>query len=208
MHNVTPSSSLPMVGRRRRALTFAVLAVATWGLGACSSAPSPAFDLTAPRLAVRGGGGIAGQLVVAEPSAIQPLEAERILARDAAGSVSYISGAQWADRLPRLIQARLLQTFENATRIRAVARPGEGVTAEYQLNTDIRAFQLDAARGEAVVEISAKVLDARTGKIVNARVFSARTPVSDSAGGTVAQALDRVLSGVLLDIVRWVGARG
>lgn len=193
--------------RRSHARTFATIAATAWALAACSSPPSPAFDLTAPRQTVRGGGVIAGQLVVAEPTAIQPLEAERILARDAAGSVSYISGAQWADRLPRLIQARLLQTFENATRIRAVARPGEGVTAEYQLNTDIRAFQLDAARGEAFVEISAKVLDTRNGKIVNARVFTARLPVPDASGGTVAQALDRVSSSVLLDIVRWVGTR-
>ncbi|MDB5591764.1 ABC-type transport auxiliary lipoprotein family protein [Enterovirga sp.] len=177
-------------------------------LGACSSPPSPAFDLTAPRQSVRGGGMIGGQLVVAEPTAIQPLEAERILARDAAGSVSYLSGAQWADRLPRLLQARLLQTFENATRIRAVARPGEGVVAQYQLNTDIRAFQLDAARGEAFVEISAKVVEAQSGRIVAARVFSGRTPVPDASGPVVAQGLDRVQSSVLLDIVRWVGTRG
>lgn len=192
--------------RHRTAGLAAALCLAAI-VGACSSPPSPAFDLTAPRQTVRGGGPIGGQLVVAEPTAIQPLEAERILARDAAGSVSYIGGAQWADRLPRLVQARLLQTFENATRIRAVARPGEGVVAEYQLNTDIRAFQLDAARGEAFVEISAKVLDTRTGKIVSARVFSARMPVPDSSGAMVAQALDRVSSSVLLEIVRWVGTR-
>jgi len=177
------------------------------GIGACSSPSSPAYDLTAPRQKLGGGGGSGGQLVVAEPSAIQPLEDNRILARDAAGAVSYIGGAQWADRLPRLFQTRLVQTFENASRIRAVSRPGEGVTADYQLNSDLRAFQLDAVRGEAFVEVSAKLLSLRTGKIVNARVFSARVPVSDAAGATVAQGLDRAQASVLLDIVRWVGTR-
>lgn len=202
-------TSVRAAGGRLRGGPAALLAVvALCGIaGACSSPPSPAFDLTAARQPVRGGGLVGGQLVVAEPTAIQPLEAERILARDAAGSVSYVAGAQWADRLPRLLQAKLIQTFENASRIRAVARPGEGVTAQYQLNTDIRAFQLDAARGEAFVEISAKVVESQSGRIVVARVFSGRTPVPDSAGGTVAQALDRVQSSVLLDIVRWVGTR-
>ena len=174
----------------------------------CSSPSAPAYDLTAPRLRQGGGGTTGAQLVVTEPTAIQPLEDQRIMARDAAGSVSYIADAQWADRLPRLFQTRLIQTFENASRIRAVSRPGEGVTADFQLNSDLRAFQLDSARGEAFVEVSVKLLSNQSGKIVNARVFSARLPVADLSGPTVAQALDRAQGTVLLDIVRWVGTRG
>ena len=175
-------------------------------LSACSSSSSPAFDLTAPR-GVRGGGLNGAQLVVAEPNAIQPLGDERILARDAAGSVSYISGAQWADRLPVLVQTRLIQTFENASRLKAVGRPGDGIVADYQLNTELRAFQLDAASGEAFVEISVKLLNVRTGKVVNSRLFSARMPVASAAGPVVAQALDGTLARVLADTVRWVGSR-
>lgn len=192
----------PRATARRLALVAAgALALAS----GCSSPPQPAFDLTAPRQTVRGGGIVGGQLVVAEPAALQPLEGERILVRDASGSVSYLAGAQWADRLPRLIQTRLIQTFENATRIRAVSRPGDGVTANFQLNTDIRAFQLDTERGEAFVELSAKVVAIAGGGIANARVFAARVPVPSANGPIVAQALDRALSTVLLDVVRWAG---
>ncbi len=194
----------PHATRLRRLAIGGVSATLLASAFGCSSPPLPAFDLTAPRQSV-GGGLAGGQLVVAEPAAIQPLEAERILVRDAAGSVSYLAGAQWADRLPRLLQTRLIQTFENATRIRAVSRPGEGVTADYQLNTEIRAFQLDAARGDAFVEISAKVVASANGHIANARVFSTRVPVPSAEGPIVAQALDRALSVVLLDIVRWAG---
>lgn len=183
----------------------AAVSIALLMAAGCSSPTAPTFDLTAPRQAVRGGGLIGGQLVVAEATALQPLEAERILVRDAAGSVSYLGGAQWADRLPRLFQARLVQTFENASRIRAVARPGEGVTGDYQLNTDLRAFQLDAATGEAFVEVSAKLVATQPARITYARVFTARVPVASAAGPAVAQGLDQALSKVLLDIVRWVG---
>lgn len=193
----------------------AVLRAAPWKVGAaalvaaalaaCGSAPLPSYDLTAPSQRVSGGGLVGGQLVVVEPSALQPLEDQRILVRDAAGSVSFLGGAQWADRLPRLLQTRIIQTFENATRIRAVSRPGEGVTADYQLNSDLRAFQLDAARSEAFVEISAKLIRVGTGKIAAARVFGARVPVATANGPEVAQALDQAAGRVLLDVVRWVG---
>lgn len=196
--------------RDRAAVRHALAALGGLGLlaaggGCATSPPSAAFDLTAPRQPV--GGGIAGQLVVAEPSAIQPLEETRILAKDAAGSVSYLPGAQWADRLPRLFQARLIQTFENASKIRAVSRPGDGVTADFQLNTELRAFQLDAARNEAYVEVSAKIVSIATGKIVSARLFSARVPVPNASGPAVAQFLDVAQANVLLDIVRWVSLR-
>jgi cholesterol transport system auxiliary component len=189
--------------RHRRALCCVGLAVLA---GACSSSqPATTFDLTAPRQGVRGGGSVPGQLAVAEPVTIQALEAERILVKDAAGSVSFLPGGQWADRLPRLVQARLVQTFENASRIRAVARSGDRIVADYQLTTDIRAFQIDATASEAVVEISAKVIQDRSGRILNARVFTARSPVTAIDPANAAQALDRALSNVLLEIVRWVG---
>ena len=143
-------------------------------------------------------------MIVAEPSAILPLEAERIVAHDAANTISYISGAQWADRLPRLIQARLVQTFENSSSVRA-SRPGEGAVGDFQLNTNVRAFQLDAARSQAHVELSVNLVDLKSGKIVSGRVVSRRVPVADASGPAVAQGLDRALSGVLIDVVRWVG---
>lgn len=196
--------------RSRSRIPLRSLAAAA-GLGllaACSSGPAPTtFDLSAPRSAVRAGG-VSGQVVVAEPVTIQTFEADRIIVKDGAGAVSFLGGAQWADRLPRLIQARLIQTFENASRLRAVSRPGDRVTADYQLNTEIRAFLIDAPAGEAVVELSVKLVDDRTGRIRAARVFSARTPVGAVDAGNAAQALDRSLSTVLLEVVRFVGGGG
>ena len=205
-----PFTGRPISSRAAKpVVSMALLALGCLGLlSACSSGSVPAFDLTAAGRAQRGGGFVGGQLIVAEPTAIATLEADRIVARDAAGSVSYISDAQWADRLPRLVQARLIQSFENTSRIRAVGRPGDGVVADYQLNTELRAFQLDSSRAEAFVEVSAKLIDLKGGKTIRARVFSARTPVASNAGANVAVALDQTLSRVLLDIVRWTGSRG
>jgi cholesterol transport system auxiliary component len=177
--------------------------------GACSftgSSTPTTFDLSAPGA----GGGKAGagraQILVPEPITIQAFEGERIIVRDPSGAVSFIGGGQWADRLPRLVQARLIQSFENTSSMSAVGRPGDRTSADYQLNTEIRSFDVVSAKGEAVVEISAKLVNDRTGRIVNARVFTARVPVGAVDASTAAQALDRALSTVLRDVVRWASA--
>ena len=186
---------------RSRHLRVALLGATLLAVAGCSAAPLPTFDLTAPRRV--GASRLSGQLVIVEPAALQPLEAERILAKDRAGSVSYLGGAQWSDRLPRLIQARLIETFENASRLKAVGRPGDGTTPDYQLTTEIRAFQLDATAGQAYAELSAKLIDSKSGRTVAGRIFSARVPVGSAAGPEVAQALDAAMSKILIDIVHW-----
>lgn len=198
-------------GRSRPALPSgsrfarACLGLATvLALGACGSTPNTAYDLTAPR--PRGTIGLGTQLVVTEPAALQAFESERIAVKSASGTVSVLPDGQWADRLPRLVQTRIIQTFENGSRTRSVGRPGDGLTPDTQLNTELRTFQFDAARGEAVVEISAKVVDARSGRVLNSRLFAARQPAGSGGVAEVAPALDRALSAVLLDMVRWVGA--
>ena len=155
-----PPASLPLPklrsGAFKRLAPAVVLALAA---AACGSGPAPTtYDLSAPRAGARFGGAVSGQVVVSEPTAIQTLEAEKIIAKDQAGAVSFLGGGQWADRLPRLIQARLIETFENSSKLKAVSRPGERVTPDYLLNTEIRAFQISSATGEAVVELSGRLV--------------------------------------------------
>ena len=195
-------------GAKRWAVPVLLLAALAGGCSSLSlSSPPTTFDLSAPRPRVAGGAS-AGQVVVAEPAAIQTLESDRIIVKDPGGAVSFLGGAQWADRLPRLVQARLIQTFENGSRLRAVSRPGDRISADYQVNTELRAFHVDGATGEAVVEISMKVVQDKTGRIVAARVFSSRAPVGKIDGPSAAQALDTALSNVLVEIVRYVSTGG
>ena len=41
--------------------------------------------------------------------------------------------AEWSDNVPKLLQAKIIQTFENAGLSQTVARPAEGVVADKQL---------------------------------------------------------------------------
>lgn len=199
------SSILPALKARQvgRLAAIALLGSAA----ACSSgSPMTTFDLTAPKPGPRFGGAVRGQIVVSEPTAIQTLEADRILVKDASGTVSHLGGAQWADRLPRLIQARLINTFENSSKLKAVSRPGERVSPDYLISTEIRAFQIATPAGEAFVELSARLVHDRSGRIVAARVFSARVPLGKVEAGAAARGLDAALSKVLVEVVRWASS--
>ncbi|RXT53275.1 hypothetical protein B6S44_18325 [Bosea sp. Tri-44] len=185
---------------RLRALSLA--AVGALLLAGCGGGATPTtYDLSAPRDFGRIGGS-GGVLIVAEPSTVQALDSDRLIVKDSAGALSFLGGAQWADRVPKLVQARLIQTFENGSRIAAVGRPGERIVPDLQLNTDIRSFNVDAASGAAVVEITAKLVGDRSGKVQRARLFSARVPAGADGAGA-AQALDQALSQVLIQIARW-----
>jgi cholesterol transport system auxiliary component len=179
-------------------ITLAAMIV---GLGACSSPAPPTFDLSAPTI-----GRVAksrGQLAVSEPVAMQTLNSQQIVVRDAAGAVSALPGAQWGDRLPALVQTRLIQSFENAGRLGQVGRPGDGTIAAFQLATELRQFQVRGATNDAVVEIAARVINAATGQVVASRIFSAQVPIGKITGPAAAVALDQALGDVLAQIVRW-----
>lgn len=199
------SVSLPPTDRGRPLRRFAPVMVLAALAGACSSAPAPTtFDLSAPTARIRGAAGV--QVLVAEPAALQSLSSQQILVKDTSGAISFLGGGQWADNLPRLIQTRLINTFENASQLRGVARPSSGAVADVQLISELRRFEIATPGNEATVEMSVKIVSDQTGRIVNGRIFRARVPAAAVDAPNAARALDEALSVVMLDVVRWVSA--
>ncbi|MGL4443114.1 MAG: ABC-type transport auxiliary lipoprotein family protein, partial [Alsobacter sp.] len=190
------TASLPPALRIKR-LAAAVLLAA--GLAGCGSFEQPptTFDLSVPEGARQASPG-GRLLVVAEPVALQALESDRIVVRASDGTVSFVPGVQWADRLPRLLQARMVQSFENSGR--SVGRAGNGLSADVALTSDIRFFGVRTDGGaQAVVELSAKLVSS-DGRIERARVFRAATPLASVEGRAAAAALDQSMTKVLADL--------
>ncbi|MDR4305497.1 membrane integrity-associated transporter subunit PqiC [Chelatococcus sambhunathii] len=191
---------------RRRAVGAAAAAALALALSACASKPPQTFDLTAPAKLTRSSK-FAGNLIVAEPVAVATLDGQRVVVKPTAGEVTYLGNAQWSDRLPKLVQAKIIEAYENSSRLTSVGRPGDRLTVDYQLISELRAFEIDAASGQAVVELTAKVIDDKSGKIVAGGVFSARRPVPQPIEGLGAtRALDEALGEVLRELVSWSGA--
>lgn len=81
------------------------------------------------------------QLIVGAPNAPESLDTERIALERAPNSMDYYANAQWADRLPALVQSLLVEAFEKSGRIAAVGRESSGIRADYVLQTEIRDFE-------------------------------------------------------------------
>ena len=177
------------------------------GCGTIGSTAPDTYDLTAPATVKTLKPGRA-QIVVALPTALQALDSERILVRPRDGQVTYLSGAQWADRLPQLVQTRLIQTFENGKRIGTVGRPEDKLVADVNLVTEIRNFEIDMSKGpSAVVVVSARMVGEQSGKIVAASVFTASVPAGGTDGAHASAALEQALQRVLSDIVVWTATK-
>ncbi|WP_372425647.1 ABC-type transport auxiliary lipoprotein family protein [Salinarimonas chemoclinalis] len=196
-------------GGRGRILAAALALGSVAVLGGCASAPAlVTYGLAAPVERVSAPMRLPGLVLVVEPSAIELYSTERVVVREPDGALSYLPGVQYADQLPALVQTRLVETFENASRHGGVARPGDRVTPDWQLNSSIRTFWIDVDTRQAVVEIAVRAVAEANGRVGAARVFTARVPVAAIEGRAAMQALEAALAEVMLDIVRFAGTGG
>ncbi|MGE0586146.1 MAG: ABC-type transport auxiliary lipoprotein family protein [Flavobacteriaceae bacterium] len=191
----------------RLGMLAAATAVALAGCGGVLSGPPPdTYDLTAP-----GDFGSIGstraQILVPVPTALASLDTERIVVRPEPAVINYLSGAQWADKLPRLFQARLVEAFDQSGRVARVGRTGEGLVADYQILAEIRAFHADPAAGVAIAEIAVRIVNDRSGRIVASRTFSREAPLTGKGGSEIVAALDAAMRAAMTDIVGWTVSR-
>jgi len=189
-------------GTAARAALIAVLATT---LAACGSAPAKndTFNLSAVP-AVEGPSAKNRQILVPQPSALKALDGDQIVIRPSPSEIQYLAKSQWSDSLSKMVQAKLVQAFENTGRVGGVGMPGQGLAIDYQIVTDIRAFEVQTSGADtAVVEISAKVLNDRNGTVRAQKVFRAAVPVHGTGSVAFVKGLDAAFATVTADIVGW-----
>jgi cholesterol transport system auxiliary component len=191
--------------RKARVLRSGLAVAAVLVVAACAGAPPETFDLAAASLPPAHK--LRAQIAVREPIASLDLDSQRILVRTGPETVAYLAGAQWSDRLPALVQTRLVQTFQNARLLQSVARSGTGVAADYNLELDIRAFELDVGGAQANVDIAVKIVAAVSGRVVAARIFKTHVPAAGAGGREVSSALNAALSAVMAQIVAFTSTQ-
>jgi cholesterol transport system auxiliary component len=194
------------MSRSAPTLAAGVLCLALAGCAlAAGSRPPTTYDLVAPRSFVAAHKAASWQLVVYEPTAIHALETDRLMVRPTADQVSYYKGVAWSDRLPRLVQARIIETFQNSGAVRTVS----ATSGQYALATDLRAFQIDVSSGKAIAEIElfAKLVNVNTGRTLASKSFSARVPAATDSPRDAIAALNQGFTEVLQDTTTWVASR-
>ena len=84
------------------------------------------------------------QILIAEPQALKALDSQNIVVQTDPLTIQYLGKSQWSDRLPRVVQMRLAQAFQNSDRFKGVGLPGQGLAIDYQIVTEIRSFGIEA----------------------------------------------------------------
>jgi phospholipid/cholesterol/gamma-HCH transport system substrate-binding protein len=171
--------------------------------GGGKKGPAILYDLGVPRkFAPREK--LAHQLIVPEPGAPIALDTQKVVPRAPDAEAATFANAQWSDTIPKLVQAKVIQTLDNSGYLGAVNRPLDGLAADYQLLIDIRAFQVAAAPGEtSEVEFGAKVLGTG-GRIIASKVFAAKAPAASAGAPAGVAALDAAFSKTAVELATWV----
>ena len=127
----------------------------------------------------------------------------RLCVRTPAGERSTAFQAKWPDTLTRVLQSRIVQSFENANYLKVLGRQPEGLKIDYQLLLDLRSFQVVASDpSTAQFAFSAKIIG-ETGEILGARLFEVGVPASTSDEASVVKALNDVFSKAVTELVVW-----
>ncbi|MCF7221296.1 ABC-type transport auxiliary lipoprotein family protein [Marilutibacter chinensis] len=152
------------------------------------------------------------QLSLADLDAAPAVDSLRILVRPQPNEVQVYQGARWAKLPSSMVLDGVLRALEDSGRIRAVARQGSGIGADYKLVMDLRRFESEYADGaalpSAVIEVSAKLLHVPDQQVVASRTFLQSQPAGAPAVVDVAAAFEQALAANSRDIAGWVLVSG
>lgn len=161
------------------------------------------YDLVAPTAFPPLAKEFKDQMVVPDPAAILVFDTQNILIKSAAGTYSAVENAKWVDNLPKLMQAKIVQSFENAQLLGTVSRPIDQLEAKYKLELSIRNFQISLEpQPTALVEFSARLVSDK-GVVANARIFKVSVPAESMQAAQAVAALNQAFSKTVSELVVW-----
>jgi phospholipid/cholesterol/gamma-HCH transport system substrate-binding protein len=162
--------------------------------------PQRTFDLATPAVAPEKPTDV--QVAIPDLSTLIVFETQRLLVSPRPGEKAQIEGGQWSDTLPKLVQAKIMQSLE-AAGFNNVSKAAEGFDAQYQLVLDIRAFEVALEPSvEAKVQLNAKL--EKGGKIVATRDFSGSAPAQSAEAADAAAALNAAFAKAAADLAAWM----
>jgi len=143
------------------------------------------------------------QLVIGEPTVVLSLNSDKVQQQVNAGSWEQFADARWSDNLPNLVQAKIVQSFENAGLSDVILRPADALDPQFRLLIDIRTFHFQKMPSPLIVfDLVAKIVD-RDGVIVSSRRFRLEWAVTATDEQAVINSFGEAFSSVIKDLVNW-----
>ncbi|HRP23445.1 ABC-type transport auxiliary lipoprotein family protein [Thauera sp.] len=147
-------------------------------------------------------------LRIARPAAGVHLAGQRIVVIPEDNLVSVYKGAGWSDPAPILVRNRLLDAFRADGRIAALSSDERRLHADFEIDSDLRAFQTEYRDGrpEVVVRLDARLYRPDNQRIVASQRFEFRQTATDTAVPAVVQAFGVASDRLAEAVVEWVVA--
>lgn len=164
--------------------------------------PKSTFSSSLPR--------VGKQIVVQEPTATAAVNTDQIAVQPTPLQVQYLPRARWVDRAPLIVQALLVESFENSNRVAAVGRSTVGLRADYVIVPDLREFQgivvgeTESSKTVKIdVRMNIKIIDEFEGKIIASSSFREQVIAASDQTPDLVNAFDEALGDTMRDAVEW-----
>lgn len=160
--------------------------------------PKSTFDPTLPR--------VRSQLVVESPESASGLTTSRIAVKQRPTTLDYYARSEWTDLAPRLVQTKLIESFENSGKIVSVGREGSGLRSDYILKSELRHFEAqlyDTEKPMIRVVVNVKLVRMPAREIVANRSFERTHKLEAASIDQIVEGFDEALGGALKRIVEW-----
>jgi len=160
------------------------------------------YDLRAAQGFAAPAKAIRGQLALPEPSAVAMLETQRMLFSPVKEYPDFAEFL-WADSIPKLLQARLIESFENYDIAHAPLRATDVGQTDFQLLIDVRRFQIEnESQPTAQIALSARILD-KNGKVIASRLFEQSEKFDKLEPEAAVSAFNEAFGRLAKDFVTW-----
>jgi phospholipid/cholesterol/gamma-HCH transport system substrate-binding protein len=170
--------------------------------GATTPPPKITYDLRALQNPGPPSKTIDVQWAIPEPTAVAMLETQRFLFQPAQEYQEFTE-AMWADALPKLIQARLIESFENYDLAHAPLRMADIGQTEFQLLIDVRRFRIAVdSKPAAEIGLSARIVD-KNGKVVASRLFEESEKFDKVEPPAAVVAFDEAFGRIAKNMIAW-----
>lgn len=164
--------------------------------------PKTIYDLHVPKDFASPKKPLKEQLAMPTPTAILMLDTQRFLLTPNKDLPEF-SNAQWADSIPKMMQIKLIQSFENYDVAHAPLRATDNPGTTSQLVIDIRSFQVNTDSGlTAEIGFSAKILN-KDGQVVASHLFQQSRKLDKPDPASAAAAFDDAFGSIAAELITW-----
>lgn len=158
------------------------------------------------------------QLLVETPVSPAGLSTARIALQDSPIELRYFEHANWIDFAPKMVQALIIESFENSGKIISVGREQIGLRSDFVLKTELREFQAEyedrlpvdtkelgpnAPAPWVRVRLNAKLVKMPQREIVAHQTFERRVRAQENRMNAIIDAFDDALGKTLKSVVVW-----